>query len=77
MIPDECEVDREATCCANCRWFDPRPCFCRLNPPVPMSVSIGGYQVTTSNFPKINIPSIDWCSNFEPNVEDEEEKQEP
>jgi len=43
MIPEEYEVDPKATCCANCRWFDSRPCFCRLNPPVPMTVNMGGY----------------------------------
>lgn len=59
------DVPKEKICCLNCKFFESRTCFCRLNPPVPMNVIIGSCSVTTSNFPRINMPNLDWCGKFE------------
>jgi hypothetical protein len=52
------------TCCQNCKFFECRNNFCRRYPPTPMIINVGGVQVTTSNFPKITIPDVDWCGEF-------------
>ena len=63
------EIDSYATrekCCAKCRYFEDRTCFCRFNPPIPV-VTYGknGQSFVTSVYSKINMPSIDWCQKFE------------
>lgn len=59
------DIPEDQICCWNCRFFEKRNCFCRFNPPVPMVVNISGIQVTTSNYPKISMPNLDWCGKFE------------
>ena len=59
------EIDLNKKCCYNCKFFEQRNCFCRFFPPTPMIVNVGGVQVTTSNYPKISIPELDWCGQFE------------
>lgn len=55
-------------CCAKCRYFEDRTCFCRYNPPIPV-VTYGknGQSFVTSVYSKINMPLIDWCQKFEKN----------
>jgi hypothetical protein len=56
--------EENKNCCQNCEFFEPRTSFCRRYPPTPMIINVGGVQVTTSNFPKISIPDVDWCGEF-------------
>jgi len=66
LQPEEIgDIDPNKKCCFNCKYFEERTCFCRLNPPTPMNTIIGGCQMTTSNFPRISIPNLDWCGKFE------------
>lgn len=59
------EYDREK-CCAKCRYFEERTCFCRYNPPVPIVTYLkNGQSFVTSVYSKINIPQLDWCQKFE------------
>lgn len=56
-------------CCLNCKHFDERTHFCRLNPPIPMlfyTVDRNGnkMQNVSSKFPVITFPSQDYCSHF-------------
>lgn len=56
-------------CCYNCKWFECRTCFCRKNPPIPVPLYIKNVgNITSSAFPKITIPALDWCSCFEQEV---------
>lgn len=59
------EVEPDKVCCHNCKYFEERNNFCRFNPPVPMNIMIADCQVTTSNFPRISMPNIDWCGRFQ------------
>lgn len=52
-------------CCQKCKFFEQRNSFCRFYPPTPMTINVSGIQVTTSNFPKITIPDVDWCGQFQ------------
>ena len=61
---DEQEVREK--CCAKCRYFEDRTCFCRYNPPIPVVVyGKNGQSFVTPVYSKINIPNIDWCQKFE------------
>ena len=49
-------------CCAKCRYFEERTCFCRYNPPTPIvTYTKSGQPFVTSVYSKINIPALDWC----------------
>lgn len=48
-------------CCARCRYFEDRTCFCRYNPPIPVVIDKNGQSFVTSVYSKINIPALDWC----------------
>lgn len=52
-------------CCQKCKFFEARNGFCRRKPPIPMALNISGVQVTTSNYPKISMPDVDWCGEFQ------------
>lgn len=66
MHPEEYEdIEPERVCCFNCRYFEERNNFCRFNPPIPMNILVAGCSVTTSNFPRISMPNLDWCGKFE------------
>jgi hypothetical protein len=58
-------VDPCKECCANCKWFDDRPKFCRLNPPSIIEIEKNEKLIITSMFPSIQMPAIDYCSKFE------------
>ena len=49
-------------CCAKCRYFETRTCFCRYNPPIPIvSYDKNNQPFVTSVYSKISMPGIDWC----------------
>ena len=49
-------------CCAKCRYFEQRTCFCRYNPPIPIvSHDKNGQPFVTSVYSRISMPGIDWC----------------
>ena len=49
-------------CCAKCRYFEQRTCFCRYNPPIPIvSHDKNGQPFVTSVYSRIRMPGIDWC----------------
>lgn len=53
-------------CCAKCRYFEERTCFCRYNPPVPVvTYAKNGQSFVTSVYSKINLPLLDWCQKFD------------
>jgi len=56
-------------CCDNCKYFDERTHFCRLNPPVPIVFSIvergETKQNVSSKYPVITHSNLDFCSHFE------------
>jgi hypothetical protein len=53
--------------CKNCKFFEERSKFCRLNPPQPVVTyedeNSMSYKIK-SMFPTIHYPDIDWCSYF-------------
>ena len=51
-------------CCINCKYYDERTHFCRLNPPTPMIFYSEGKQNVSSKFPVITQPTLDYCSFF-------------
>lgn len=51
--------------CLLCKYFEPRSSFCRKNPPHPIVINDEHGTHITSAFPKINCPTLDWCSYFE------------
>ena len=59
------EVDPNTTCCANCRWFDRRTCFCRKNPPQVVIQYVNRMAYPNAVFPKVPMPALDWCSAFD------------
>lgn len=59
------EIDEKSTCCFNCRYFCNRTGFCRKNPPQVIVQYINRSAFPTAIFPKIAVPAIDWCGNFE------------
>lgn len=54
--------------CSNCKYFEERTHFCRLNPPQPV-IFLAEYQghnyKTSSKFPVITNPNLDYCSNHD------------
>ena len=67
--PEPLERER---CCAKCRYFEDRTCFCRYNPPVPLvTYTKSGQPFVTSVYSKINMPALDWCQKFEAKTIDE------
>lgn len=68
MLPEE--IDEKSKCCFNCKWFETRTCFCRLNPPQIVLQRLNAMSYPSSIFPKISVPNLDWCSNFR-NIHDE------
>ena len=63
MLQQE-EIDPKQKCCFNCKWFEQRTCFCRLNPPQVVLQYVNRIAYPSSAFPKISVPALDWCSNF-------------
>lgn len=60
------EIDKNKTCCLNCKWFEERTGFCRCNPPQVLALFVKGLgDITSSAFPKISMPHIDWCKSFD------------
>ena len=60
------EAHMRDKCCAKCRYFEERTCFCRFNPPSPIvTYTKSGQPFVTSVYSKINMPMIDWCQKFE------------
>jgi len=61
--------ENKETCCDNCKHFDERTHFCRLNPPMPIVFSSRDGRETKQNvsskFPVITHSSLDFCSHFE------------
>ena len=54
-------VERDK-CCAKCRYFEERTCFCRYNPPTPIvTTTKSGQSFVTSVYSKISMPALDWC----------------
>jgi len=59
-------------CCNNCIHLDKRTLFCRRNPPTPVlgkNYDKNDVEVvfSTTLFPKIIKPELDWCSEFKSN----------
>ena len=52
-------------CCENCKHYDERTHFCRLNPPQPMIFYTNNEQNVSSKYPVITKPTCDYCSFFE------------
>lgn len=52
--------------CRDCAWFDDKTHFCRLNPPQPVIFYDRDKRAekTTSKFPVITKPDMDYCSNW-------------
>lgn len=50
--------------CINCKFFEKRTRFCRLNPPQPVIIDNGNGLITSSKFPVITKPESDWCAQF-------------
>lgn len=65
MISDIDDVEPERICCHNCKWFQEDNRFCRYNPPVPINIRVGDQFLMTSMFPKVSMPTEDYCSRFE------------
>jgi len=63
MQPEE--IDPKAKCCFNCKFFDQRTAFCRLNPPQVVLQYVNRVAYPTAAYPKISVPFLDWCSHFE------------
>ena len=53
--------------CNTCVWFDENTHFCRLNPPIPVIFydEETGQGKTTSKYPVITKPNLDYCSFYE------------
>lgn len=51
--------------CKNCKFFEARTRFCRFNPPLPVIMDLGNGLATSSKFPVITKPEVDWCAKFE------------
>lgn len=63
MQPEEIDIDTK--CCINCKFFDKRTSFCRLNPPQVVLQYVNRIAYPTAAYPKISVPALDWCSFFE------------
>ena len=59
--------------CQNCRFFEKRTHFCRINPPqvvvfLQVEKDVNGDQIflnkSGTKFPCISLPDKDYCSNF-------------
>lgn len=59
------EINPNTKCCLNCRFFDQRTAFCRLNPPQVVLQYVNRIAYPTAAYPKIPVPNLDWCSYFE------------
>jgi hypothetical protein len=52
--------------CINCKWFEGRSKFCRINPPTSIVTDNYSNKDTISCvFPKIPFPDLDFCGKFE------------
>lgn len=69
-IINENNENNYKVCCKNCKFFEERTHFCRLNPPQPLifPVKNKGNNIdlvyVAAKFPVINKPNIDFCSHF-------------
>lgn len=63
MIQSE-QIDETNICCFNCKYFCQRTGFCRKNPPQIIVQYINRSAFPTAVFPKIAVPALDWCSEF-------------
>lgn len=60
-------MSKENVCCINCRFFEEKTYFCRLNPPTPSESKEqkrNGKEKIISRYPRIMEPQKDWCSHF-------------
>jgi len=79
MIVEENEVKSN---CQNCKHFEVRTKFCRLNPPQPiMFISSEdsilykeGPSYCSSKYPTIVKPDLDYCSHWEANLISKKDK---
>lgn len=61
-------MESNSKCCQDCRFYEERTHFCRLNPPTPVVFydSENNKNKVSSKFPTIVKPETDYCSVFEP-----------
>lgn len=52
--------------CCKCKYFEVRTHFCRKYPPTPLTVIENNKSFYTSTFPKIQLPELDYCFEFDP-----------
>lgn len=57
---------RDAPCCQTCAWYCVRTGFCRKFPPQVVMQYVDRMAFPAAAFPKIQVPSVDWCSYFAP-----------
>lgn len=65
-----CDTEKSAVCengkcCLNCRWYCERTGFCRKFPPQVCMTYVNRMAFPTAAFPKVSVPTLDWCSYFE------------
>ena len=69
----ETKNEKVSETCQNCRFFEQRTHFCRLNPPTPVvflqvEKDDNGDQIfinkAGSKYPVIGMPEMDYCSQF-------------
>ena len=58
------DIDPKKMCCFNCKFFETRTGFCRLNPPQIINLYVAGNTYPSANFPKIQMPDLDYCYQF-------------
>ena len=51
--------------CETCAFFEARTKFCRRNPPTSIVMEEDGKKFMTSSFPKIQMPQLDFCSEWQ------------
>ena len=61
---EEMQDSENEICCLKCKYFEPRSGFCRKNPPTPIAVIEKYGSHLMSAFPKIPMPSVDFCYQF-------------
>ena len=60
-------------CCINCRFYQERTGFCRYNPPNSVQTFVKGIgEMITSVWPKVPMPTLDYCSHFEQKTSDKQ-----
>lgn len=64
-MDDIFQNNQSDVCCAKCKFFDKRTSFCRANPPVVSSTNVNNRIIYSTNFPKIQMPNLDFCHLIE------------